>query len=250
MNTVIGKRGAEESEVHGLLHKEAEGQLMKMRILGDIPLLGTNLSSSLTRLQNAIGSIYFLDEDSHLTNRDRDKAEVFNAFFAFVFITDDRPRRSQCTQLEDHDCDNDELPVDPEILWDLLLWLYPYKSMGPVGIHPRILKELADVITKPLSMIFQMSWETREVPADWKPVNIFPIFKKGKKDDPRNYTGLCLTSVVDKVMEKILLAGLEGIISKFADGTKPSGAVDSLKGKEALQRDLDKLDSWAVINHM
>ncbi|KAJ7408520.1 RNA-directed DNA polymerase from mobile element jockey [Pitangus sulphuratus] len=93
----------------------------------------------------------------------------------------DGPRGSQCP-----DCENDQLPVNPEIVWDLLLQLDPYKSIGPDGIHPRISKELADVITKPLSVIFEQSWESREVPADWKLANV-PIFKKDKKKDPRNY---------------------------------------------------------------
>ncbi|KAJ7415843.1 hypothetical protein WISP_75817 [Willisornis vidua] len=44
--------------------------------------------------------------------------------------------------------------------------------------------------------------------------------------------------------------GLEGILSKFADDTKLGGAVDSLKGREALQRDLNKAASWAITNHM
>ncbi|KAJ7402613.1 hypothetical protein BTVI_84829 [Pitangus sulphuratus] len=64
-----------------------------------------------------------LDEDGHLTNRDRDKAEMFNAFFASTFNTDDRSRGSQYPELEGLDCERDQLPVNPEILWDLLLQL-------------------------------------------------------------------------------------------------------------------------------
>ncbi|KAF4796691.1 hypothetical protein TURU_082106 [Turdus rufiventris] len=110
-----------------------------------------NYNNSNRQCKNNIGLLH--DEDGHLTNRDMDKAEVFNTFFAYVINTDDGPRGSQCPELENHDCKNDLLLVNPEIVWDLLLQLVPYKYMGPDGIHPRILKELADVITKPLSMI-------------------------------------------------------------------------------------------------
>ncbi|KAK4817118.1 hypothetical protein QYF61_027981 [Mycteria americana] len=42
-------------------------------------------------------------------------------------------------------------------------------------------------------------------------------------------------------------AGVECTISKFADDIKLRDAVDSLKGQQALQRDLDKLEHWAII---
>ncbi|KAJ7419972.1 propionyl-CoA carboxylase alpha chain-like protein [Willisornis vidua] len=70
---------------------------------------------------------------------------------------------------------------------DLLLHLDPYKSMGPDEIDCRILKELTDVIIKPLLIIFEWSWESGEVPTDWKLANAGLIFKKGKKEDSRNY---------------------------------------------------------------
>lgn len=60
------------------------------------------------------------------------------------------------------DCDNDKLPADPEIMQDLLLQLDSYKSMGSHGIHRRILKELVDVIVKPL-LIFEWSRESGEL---------------------------------------------------------------------------------------
>jgi len=37
---------------------------------------------------------------------------------------------------------------------------------------------------------------------------------------------------------------------KFADSIKPGDAVDSLEGQETLQRDLDGLEHWAMINGM
>lgn len=54
-------------------------------------------------------------------------------------------------------CENYKPLVNPKLVWDLPLWLDLCKSMRPDQIHPRVCKEQADVITRPLSMIFEES---------------------------------------------------------------------------------------------
>ncbi|GAB0177922.1 mitochondrial enolase superfamily member 1 [Grus japonensis] len=91
---------------------------------------------------------------------------------------------------------------------DLLHHLDTHKSMGPDGIHLWVLRELLEVLTKPLFMIYQQSWLAREVPVDWRLANVTPIYKKGWKEDPGNYRPLGLTSVPWKVMEQIILSAI------------------------------------------
>ncbi|GAB0182372.1 mitochondrial enolase superfamily member 1 [Grus japonensis] len=80
--------------------------------------------------------------------------------------------------------------------------------MGLDGIHPRVLRELAEELAKPPSIIYQQSWLTGEVPDDWRLANVTPIYKKGRKEDLGNYRPVSPTSVPRKIMERFILSVL------------------------------------------
>ncbi|KAK4828588.1 hypothetical protein QYF61_000040 [Mycteria americana] len=164
-----------------------------------------------------------VDRGGNTVTKDEEKAEVLNAFFASVFNSRaDCSLGTQPLELEDRDGDQNGAPIiQGEMVSDLLHHLDTHKSMGPDEIHPRVLKELAEVLTKPLSIIYQQSWLTGEVPADWTLANVTPIFKKGRKEDPGNYRPVSLTSVPGKLMEQIILSAITRHVGNN-QGIKPS----------------------------
>ena len=60
--------------------------------------------------------VTLLDEVSHLTNRDVNKAKTFNAAFASVFNTDDGPWDPRSPVLEARDLGDDKVPAGSEFV--------------------------------------------------------------------------------------------------------------------------------------
>ncbi|KAF4795180.1 hypothetical protein TURU_095433 [Turdus rufiventris] len=64
------------------------------------------------------------------------------------------------------------------------------------------------------------------------------------------YPGACIGTSIIVAFINDIDEGIECTLSKFADDTKQSGAVDTPEAHDAIQRDLDKLKAWALGNPM
>ena len=145
-----------------------------------------------------------IPETMHINGKFRtdptDKANLFNEHFHRQF--------SQSSNYNiDIDFRNDafsNFKIDYKQLRKVLSKINPHKSRGPDNLSGFIIKNCAVSIAYPLSLLFNLSFNTGQIPDEWKLANVVPVFKKGDKSDIQNYRPISLTCIVSKIFEKFI----------------------------------------------
>ncbi len=199
-----------------------------------------NYSKSKLKTRSGVGDIK--REDGSVTENDREKAEELNTYFSSVFTKEDT------TNIPDFDPEIqnqllDNLVITEEQVRKRLEKLKTSKSPGIDGMHPRLLKEIAETITKPLCILFNASISERVIPPDWKDGQVTPIHKKGSKANRANYRPVSLTSIICKILEHFIR---DGILTHMR-----AHLVDCqhgfLSGRSCVTQLLETLDVWTKL---
>ena len=78
------------------------------------------------------------------------------------------------------------------------------KADDPNSLNTIFLKKYAKQLSKPLALLFNMSFSNGILPESLKLANIIPIHKKDDKTFVNNYRSVSLISNIDKIMEKLI----------------------------------------------
>ena len=130
-----------------------------------------------------------------------EQAELFNCHFRRQF-SDPSQYNIPVNNFDPHD----EWHIDfsTSRVQTILKNINPNKATGPDKIHGKVLKVCSHSLAKPLAILFSKSYSSGTLPSEWKLAHVVPVHKKGSKADVENYRPISLTSLVVKVMERIV----------------------------------------------
>ena len=131
----------------------------------------------------------------------KEKADVLNKQFESVFV-EERSIEPALRKVSTFP-DMDDIVISTPGVTKLLENLKPYKAVGPDKINPLVMKQLVVDIAPILTMLYQKSYETGQIPMDWRRAEVTPVFKKGSKTVACNYRPISLTCIACKIMEHI-----------------------------------------------
>ena len=141
--------------------------------------------------------------DGSLLSNDSEKAELLNDYFASVCTADNGIMPSAILRAPDG-IKLENVHFSPEVVARTIAKIKPNTSPGGDGLPPLVIKKLARCLSTPLSSMFTSFLSVGKLPSEWKTAVVTPIYKSGLASDCSNYRPVSLTSVICKIMERII----------------------------------------------
>ena len=118
-------------------------------------------------MRSAIPELYITckPDKKKMTNDDREKANILGNYFSSVYSKE--PEWTWILEEEEKPIIRKELNlvITKEDIRKKMSELKANKSPGPDSMHPRVMKELVEVLVNPLYLIFQLSIKLGKIPT-------------------------------------------------------------------------------------
>jgi len=232
-------KAAEENCRHAL----REAELKRERQIISNNNLGSFYKHVNSRLTCRTGVGVLRKGDGTVAATDTSKAELLNNYFGSVCTKDDGFLPA-FDKLVPENVAFSNVTFTPENVERVMRKLKKSASSGPDGFPPILFIKQAAYLAVPLSILFNNSMSVGEIPDDWRKAIITPIAKGGVASDVSNYRPIALTSVVCKIMERVIVQHLlnylyqHGLISHHQHGF--------LKRKSTTTNLLESLNDWTL----
>ena len=141
--------------------------------------------------------------DGRLSVSDSEKCETMKLFFENVYKRDDgripigMGESQPKPQMEG-------IHFSEQDVRKILSGFKVTKAFGSDGLHPAIVKPLANVLASPVTELYRESLKVSELPQDWKTATVVAIHKEGDRKAPGNYRPVSLTSILCKGLETLV----------------------------------------------
>ena len=180
-----------------------------------------------------------MDKES-LRYDDKEKAEILQRQFLSVFSPEDATTPILAPKVNTH---IENMSIPEKTVLGKLKTINVNKSIGPDDIHPRILFELADLLSAPITTLFNRSIQGEELPADWKLQFVSPIYKKGQRSRAENYRPISLTCILCKMLESMVRS--EVLTHLLTTGVLSKRQFGFINGRSTTLQLLHFLDTCA-----
>ena len=147
---------------------------------------------------------YICDTSDKVIIEDKFIAEAFSVYFDEIYVKENPTYTHQPVNRR-IDLQNLRISKD-DVMYELGRL---HNKVGSDDIHEGALKKFRSSYATPLTALFNKSLQQGKIPQDWKTARIAPGFKKGDKDNIRNYRPISITSVLCKILERLIVKHIE-----------------------------------------
>lgn len=165
---------------------------------------------------------YFKNKDLNTINNQNVIVQEFNDYFANVGChlakTIEEPKIIEGVGLDLIDNNTNSIFIEPVKEHELLKVVATFKgkySTDYNDINMKLVKDIISYIVKPLTYIFNLSFQSRIFPDNMKIAKVIPIYKSGDRHNFTNYRPISFLPQFSKILEKLYELRLSNFLEKY-----------------------------------